>query len=81
MRTYVWDGAIKTGARPFWGRGVFVFGDLKYQHWLPEITYPTFNQTTKEKSLAAFDNHFCNFNKKKYIINLHSEEYAGFLNI
>ncbi len=22
---YVWGGAIKIGARPFWGRGVFVF--------------------------------------------------------
>ncbi len=24
QRTYVWGGAIKIGARPFWGRGVFV---------------------------------------------------------
>ncbi len=42
MRTYVWGGAIKIAARPFWGMGVFVFGDFKYQLWLPEITYPTF---------------------------------------
>ncbi len=24
LRTYVWGGAIKIGARPFWGRAVFV---------------------------------------------------------
>ncbi len=34
-------GAFKIGARPFWGRGVFVLV-FKYQHWLPEITYPAF---------------------------------------
>ncbi len=39
---YVWGGAIKIGARPFWGRGVVSFGDFKYQHWLPEIAYPAF---------------------------------------
>ncbi len=34
------------------------------------------NQTTKERK-----SHFCNFNKKKYIFNLHSEEYVAFLYI
>ncbi len=33
---------MKIGARPLWGRGRVCFGDLKYQYWLPEITYPTF---------------------------------------
>ncbi len=40
-RTYVWGGAIKIGARPFWGSGV-CFGDFKCQHLLPEIAYTTF---------------------------------------
>ncbi len=25
------------------GNGRVCFGDFKYQHWLPEISYPTFN--------------------------------------
>ncbi len=39
----MWGESIKIGARPFWGRVVFVFGDFKYQHRLPEIAYPAFN--------------------------------------
>ncbi len=38
---YLLGGAIKIGARHFLGRDV-CFGDFKYQHWLPEIIYPTF---------------------------------------
>ncbi len=36
----MWGRAINIGARPF--KGVCL-GDFKYQHWLPEIAYPTFN--------------------------------------
>ncbi len=37
------------------------------------------NQTTREKiSHCSWLNHFCNFNKKKYILYLDSEEYAVF---
>lgn len=37
--TYVWGGKLGE----IWGRVMFVFGDFKSQHWLPEIVYPTFN--------------------------------------
>ncbi len=67
-RTYVWGGAIKIGARPSWG-GV---GDFKCEHWLPEITYPTFNMTscaskyTLDGNIVYYDRVF---NLINYILN------------